>query len=253
MMNVEITDSERIDYLIANKLKIIQSQEVFSFSMDAVLLAKFTYLPIKKGRVMDLCTGNGVIPLLLSTRTQALIEGLEIQERLFHMATRSVKMNELEAKIKIHHMDLKEAPKQIGHGKFDVVTCNPPYMSAQSGEHHQNQHYAVARHELMCCLEDVIRVASHLVKQGGRVSLVHRPNRLIDIITLMRTYRIEPKRMRFVHPKAGKDANMLLIEGMKDGQPDLKLLPPLIVYTDQDEYTEELKEIYYGAGDGIHE
>lgn len=252
-MNVEINESERIDYLIANELKIIQSQEVFSFSMDAVLLAKFAHIPLKKGRVMDLCTGNGVIPLLLSTRTEGLIEGVEIQEKLYQMAIRSVQMNELEAQINLHHMDLKEAPKQIGHGRFDVVTCNPPYMPAQSGEHHQNQHYAIARHELMCCLEDVIRVASHLVKQGGRVSLVHRPNRLIDIIALMRTFKIEPKRMRFVHPKMGKDANMLLIEGMKGGQPDLKLLPPLIVYTDQDEYTAELKEIYYGAGDGFNE
>jgi tRNA1(Val) A37 N6-methylase TrmN6 len=243
-------DAERLDYLPGEELKIIQSSEVFSFSMDAVLLSQFTYLPIQRGRVMDLCTGNGVIPLLLSKRTKAQIEGVEIQERLFNMARRSVSLNQLDKQISIHHMDLKESPQIFGHGTFDVVTCNPPYMPTHTGMHHHNEHFAIARHEIMCCLEDVILTASHLVKPGGRVSLVHRPHRLTDIITLMREYKIEPKRIRFVHPKHGKEANMLLIEGMKDGQPDLRLLPPLVVYNDHNEYTEELKQIYYGdAGD----
>jgi tRNA1(Val) A37 N6-methylase TrmN6 len=248
-MNDIVNHSERLDYLPGQKLKIIQSPNVFSFSMDAVLLARFTYLPIRKGRVMDLCTGNGVIPLLLSKRTKAIIEGVEIQELLFDMALRSVGINQLDAQIKIHHLDLKKATQTFGHGVYDVVTCNPPYMPTQTGMHHRNEHFAIARHELLCCLEDVILTASQLVKPGGRVSLVHRPNRLTDIITLMRQYRLEPKRIRFVHPKQHKEANMLLIEGMKDGQPDIKLLPPLIVYTDKGEYTEELKQIYYRDSD----
>jgi tRNA1(Val) A37 N6-methylase TrmN6 len=238
-------NAERLDYLPGEELKIIQSSEVFSFSMDAVLLAQFTYLPIQKGRVIDLCTGNGVIPLLLSKRTKAHIEAVEIQARLFNMAQRSVVLNQLDQQIIIHHMDLKDTPQTFGHGGFDVVTCNPPYMPIQTGMQHHNEHFAIARHEIMCCLEDVVLTASRLVKPGGRVSLVHRPHRLTDIITLMREYKVEPKRIRFVHPKQGKEANMLLIEGMKDGQPDLRLLPPLVVYNDDNEYTQELKQIYY--------
>jgi tRNA1(Val) A37 N6-methylase TrmN6 len=245
-MNTELLGSERLDYLIANELQIIQSQEVFSFSMDAVLLAKFATLPINKGKIMDLCTGNGVIPLLLSTRSKSQIEAVEIQERLYDMAQRSIALNQLQNRITIHHMDLKEAPAKIGHGLYDVVTCNPPYMPATTGAHHHNEHYAIARHEIMCCLEDVIQVSSQLLRPGGRASFVHRPSRLMDIVTLMRKYKLEPKRIRFVHPKQEKEANMVLIEGMKDAQPELRLLPPLIVYNEHNQYTEELKTIYYG-------
>lgn len=243
--------TERLDYLLTNDLKIIQSKEVFSFSMDAVLLAKFAYLPIQKGRVIDLCTGNGVIPLLLSTRTKAQIEGLDIQERLIDMARRSVAYNQLEEQIKLHHLDLKIAPTVLGHGVFDVVTCNPPYMSAEMGKQNQNQYYAIARHELLCTLEDVIRVSSQLLRPGGKACFVHRPHRLLDLLGLMRQYKLEPKRMRFVHPKQSREANMILVEGTKDGQPELRLLPPLIVYTEDNQFTEELNQIYFeteGAG-----
>lgn len=239
--------TERVDYLIRDELKIIQSKEVFSFSMDAVLLAKFAYLPLKKGRVIDLCTGNGVIPLLLSRRTEAEIEGVEIQERLIDMARRSVKWNKLEHRIRLHHLDLKLAPDVLGHGVYDVVTCNPPYQPKETGLHNQNQYYALARHELLCTLEDVIRVSSQLLRPGGKAAFVHRPHRLIDLLTLMRKYKLEPKRLRFVHPKLGKEANMILVEGMKDARPELRLLPPLIVYTDENQYTEEMNQIYFGT------
>lgn len=246
--------TERADYLLTNDLKIIQSKEVFSFSMDAVLLAKFAYLPLKKGRVIDLCTGNGVIPLLLSARTEAQIEGVEIQARLYDMARRSVEWNNLEEQIKLHHLDLKLAPEQLGHGVYDVVTCNPPYMSAETGRTNQNEHYAYARHELLCTLEDVIRASSQLLRPGGKAAFVHRPHRLLDLLTLMRQYKLEPKRLRFIHPKLGKEANMILVEGTKDGQPELRLLPPLIVYTDENKYTEELQDIYFGSsGEQKHE
>ncbi|WP_025028178.1 tRNA1(Val) (adenine(37)-N6)-methyltransferase [Caldalkalibacillus mannanilyticus] len=246
-MEVKLQQNERMDYLLTNDLKIIQSPEVFSFSMDAVLLAKFASIPLTKGRMMDLCTGNGVIPLLLSARSKAKIEAVEIQDRLFDMANRSVALNQLQDQITIHHMDLKEAPQKIGHGLFDYLTCNPPYMPVVTGEHHQNEHYAIARHEIMCSLEDVIKVSAQLLRPGGKACYVHRPNRLMDILTLMRQYRLEPKRLRFVHPKRHKEANMVLVEGMKDAQPDLKLLPPLVVYDDHNEYTSELQEIYFGA------
>ncbi|MFC4323952.1 tRNA1(Val) (adenine(37)-N6)-methyltransferase [Litchfieldia salsa] len=245
---VELQQGERLDYLLAEDLKIIQSPSVFAFSLDTVLLAKFAYVPIQKGKIIDLCTGNGVIPLLLSLRSKSDITGVEIQERIFDMANRSIQYNQLDDRIHLIHGDLNDMPAKLGHGKFDVVTCNPPYFQTPGkDEMNKNEHLAIARHEIYCTLEDVIRVSSQLVKQGGKVSIVHRPGRLLDIVTLMRKYRLEPKRLRFVYPKEGKEANTLLIEGIKDGGPDLKILPPLVVYNQNNEYTEELKEILYGA------
>nr|WP_240465413.1 tRNA1(Val) (adenine(37)-N6)-methyltransferase [Neobacillus thermocopriae] len=233
--------------MLAGDLRIIQSPSVFSFSLDAVLLAKFAYVPIQKGNIIDLCSGNGVIPLFLSTRTKGKIIGVEIQERLYDMAVRSIQYNGLENRIQMVHGDIKEMPKQLGYGRFEVVTCNPPYFKTPpEGEINPNEHLAIARHEILCTLEDVIKVSSDLVKQGGKVALVHRPGRLMDIVTLMRQYRLEPKRIQFIYPKQGKEANTLLIEAIKDGSPDLKILPPLVVYHDNNEYTKEIRAILYG-------
>ncbi|MGO4890208.1 tRNA1(Val) (adenine(37)-N6)-methyltransferase [Anaerobacillus sp. MEB173] len=244
---VTLNEGERLDYLLHEDLKIVQSQQVFSFSIDAILLAAFAYVPIQKGKIVDLCTGNGVIPIALTKRTKAHILGVEIQERLYDMAVRSVQVNHLEQQIQMINADIKELPKRIEHGQFDVVTCNPPYFNTISeDELNRNEHYAIARHEIYCTLDDVIKVSSQLVKQKGKVALVHRPGRLTDIITLMRKYRIEPKRIQFVHPKKDKDANMILIEGMKDGKQDIKVLPPIFVYNENNEYTKEFSDIYYG-------
>lgn len=248
---VNLKEDERLDYLLAEeKLRIIQSPSVFSFSLDAVLLAKFVYVPIQKGEIIDLCSGNGVIPLFLSTRTRGRITGIEIQERLYDMAVRSVDYNHLHNQINMIHGDIKDAANKLGFGKYDTVTCNPPYFKTPSSEEiNENEHLAIARHEILCTLEDAIKASSQLVKQGGKVAFVHRPGRLLDIITLMRQYRLEPKRIQFVYPKLGKEANTLLIEAIKDGSPDLKILPPLIVYNDDNEYTPELKAILYGQGE----
>jgi tRNA1(Val) A37 N6-methylase TrmN6 len=247
MKVIDLRDDERLDYLLAEDMKIIQSPSVFAFSLDAVLLAKFVYVPIQKGNLVDLCTGNGVIPLLLSKRTKGKIIGVEIQEKIYDMAKRSVHYNRLDEQIEIIHGDIKDMPAQLGYSKFDVVTCNPPYFPTPSqDEINKNEHFAIARHEIYCTLEDVIRVSSQLLKQGGKAAFVHRPERLLDIVTLMRQYRLEPKRLRFVYPKAGKEANTILIEGIKDGNAGLKILPPLVVYHDNNEYTTELKEILYG-------
>jgi tRNA1(Val) A37 N6-methylase TrmN6 len=244
---IELYGDERLDYLLNEDMRIIQSPSVFAFSLDAVLLAKFAYMPIQKGQIVDLCTGNGVIPLLLSKRTKGKIIGVEIQERLYDMAKRSVQYNELEEQVEIIHGDIKDMPQQLGYSKYDVVTCNPPYFPTVSAdEMNKNRHLAIARHEIYCTLEDVIKVSSQLLKQGGKAAFVHRPGRLLDIVTLMRQYRLEPKRLRFVYPKMGKEANTILIEGIKDGSPDLKILPPLIVYNDYNEYTDEVKQILYG-------
>ena len=248
-MDVTLLPTERIDDLLTHNLKIIQSHEVFSFSMDAVLLARFVSVPIQKGRIMDLCTGNGVIPLLLTTRTKASIAGMEIQPRLYDMALRNVVLNHLEEQISIQLGDLKEAPSPANNGQYDVVTCNPPYMHGNTGDRNQNEHFAIARHEITCTLEDVIRVCAHLTRSGGKVALVHRPSRLTEIIELMKKYKVEPKRVRFVHPKSAAEANMVLIEGIRDGKPSLKVSPPLIVYEEDGSYCKEIMDIYFGSKD----
>lgn len=243
---VALLPNERIDDLLTKDLKIIQSAEVFSFSMDAVLLARFCSVP-PRGRIADLCTGNGVIPLLLSTRTRGDIVGVEIQERLADMAERSVRLNGLQGRVHIARGDLKEAHRFLEAGRYDLVTVNPPYLPVVAGEQNLNSHVAAARHEIHCNLEDVVAACGRIVKAGGKVSMVHRPARLVDLLVLMRKYRIEPKRIRFVHPRDGVEANMVLVEGMKDGKPEVRLLPPLIVYRNETEYCDELVGIYYGT------
>ncbi|TDF91611.1 tRNA1(Val) (adenine(37)-N6)-methyltransferase [Paenibacillus piri] len=247
MNNVNLKASERLDDLLTENIKIIQSGEVFSFSLDAVLLGRFSYVPpTARGRVVDLCTGNGVIPLLLTTRTKASIVGVEIQDRLADMAERNVRINKLEQQVRIVHGDLRHADKQLGHGVFDVVTVNPPYLPVPNGEQNVNEHVAAARHEVHCTLEDVVKASSRLVRSGGRVAMVHRPSRLVEIFCVMREYRLEPKRIRYVHPRAGEEANMVLIEALRDGKPELRTLPPLIVYKNKTEYCDELLDVYYG-------
>ncbi len=224
---------ERIDDLMTeNGLRIIQSREVFSFSLDAVLLSRFAVIP-KYGRIVDLCSGNGVIPLLLSTRTLAQIDGIEIQPRLADMARRSVSMNQLSEQIHIIEQDLRLYPKQAGNGIYDAVTVNPPYMRLTSGESNENEHYAIARHEIHCTIEDVAQACARLVRPGGKISMVHRPSRLLDIIDALRKWKLEPKRIQFVHPNANTEANMVLIEAVRDGKPDIKLLPPIMVYNEK--------------------
>lgn len=241
-----LRDDERIDDLQVRQLKIIQSPHTFSFSMDAVLLARFCTVPAK-GRILDLCTGSGVIPLLLTTRTKARIIGVDIQPELCDMASRSVAMNGLQDQIDIVHGDLKEYPGTPGPGSFDLVTVNPPYMPVPAGETNPNPAVAAARHELLCNLEDVVAACARTVKSGGKVAIIHRPSRLADLVVLMRNFRIEPKRIRMVHPGIKKEANMVLIEGIKDGGKEIRMLPPLIVYDDEGQYTPEVHEIYYGS------
>jgi len=239
----DLQSGERLDDLLTHDLKIIQSAEVFSFSLDAVLLARFAGVP-PRGRVLDLCAGNGVIPMLLTTRTEATIDAVEIQPRLADMAKRSVRLNDLNGRVNVIEADLREWKSESG--LYDAVTVNPPYLPLSSGDVKGNVHQAMARHEIGCTLEDVVAACARNVKIGGRVSMVHRPSRMADIIDLMRRYRIEPKRVRFVHPRREAEANMILIEGTRDGKPEIRLLPPLIVYEEDGEYAPELLAVFYG-------
>lgn len=246
---VQLYGDERIDFLLAEEnMRIIQSPTVFAFSLDAVLLADFTYVPKTRGKILDLCTGNGVIPLFLSRRSNVPITGVELQERLYDMAVRNIELNGLGDQLDMIHGDLKDMPAYYGNRKFDLVTCNPPYFpTPKSDEQNINEHLAIARHEIHCSLEEVIQSCSRLAKSGGKVSMVHRPERLVEIIELFKKYKLEPKRMRLVYPKEGKEANILLIEGTRDGKPGLKILPPLYALTENDEYTSELRGILYGG------
>ncbi|MDF2720956.1 MAG: hypothetical protein K0Q59_631 [Paenibacillus sp.] len=247
--NSVLRPGERLDDLLTHDLRIIQSDEVFSFSLDAVLLARFCTVP-PRGRIADLCTGNGVIPLLLSTRTKAHISAIEIQERLADMARRNVELNRLGGSIRIDHGDLKLAHQQWGLGQFDLITVNPPYLAVTSGDLKTNPHIAAARHELYCTLDDVLAACSRLVRTGGKVAMVHRPSRLAEIIVAMTRYKLEPKRLRFIHPRAGMEANMVLIEAVRDGKPEIRLLPPLIVH-EGNGYCQELLDVYYGRADRL--
>ena len=247
-----LQDGERIDDLLTHRLRIIQSDEVFAFSLDAVLLARFCTVP-PRGRVMDLCTGNGVIPLLLSTRTKAGIDCVEIQDRLADMAERNVFMNGLQKQIRVFHADLKTIQERTGTGGYDLVTVNPPYLPVVNGDQNRNEHIAAARHEIYCTLDDVAACCSRLLRSGGKAAMVHRPARLPDIIQCFRAHKLEPKRLRFIHPRLNAEANMVLIEAAKEGKPELRLLPPVIVHQEDGSYTEEIRSIMYGEKSSLGE
>lgn len=194
--------------------------------------------------VVDLCTGTGIVAILLSGKTNAKkIVGVEIQEECSEMARRSVEMNSLQDRVEILNEDLKKLKNIIGAGSVDTVTVNPPYMKAGSAIINEVNSLTIARHEVCCTLEDVIKEAARMLKTNGEFFMVHKPERLVDIFCIMRKYKIEPKRIRFVHPSAEKPANIVLIEGSRDGKEFLKFEKPLYVYEDG-EYTDEIYEIY---------
>lgn len=243
-MDVELKENERIDDLQRNGYRIIQNPAKFCFGMDAVLLSGF--VRVKPGaKVLDLGTGTGIIPLLVEAKTQAAqISAIEIQEESADMARRSVQLNGLEDRINIVTGDLREAVKFFDAASFDVVTCNPPYMIGQHGLTNPDEPKAIARHEILCTLEDVVRTAAKLLKPGGYFCMVHRPFRLAEIITVMTEYKLEPKRMKFVFPYVDKEPNMVLVEGCRGGKPRMTVEKPLIVYKEPNVYTDEIYDVY---------
>lgn len=243
-MEVKVYDNERVDDLQYKGLRLIQKKYGFCFGIDAVLLANFADVK-KDDRVIDLGTGTGIIPVLLAGKTQAkTIIGLEIQTEMAEMAARSVELNNLGGRVKIINGDIRNSLEYFGPSKFNVVVTNPPYMNMGGGLVNPSDAKAVSRHEILCTLEDVIKAGSKLLVSGGQLAMVHRPERLVDIIWLMRSYRIEPKYLRFVYPSPYKKANLLLIKGTRNGNPQLKMMEPLYVYDEKGNYTDEINKIY---------
>jgi tRNA1Val (adenine37-N6)-methyltransferase len=239
-----LEENERIDNLPGCNYRLIQDKYGFCYGTDAVLLSSFCDVK-RNSNIVDLGTGTGIIPILLCSKFHIQkIYGVEIQEEVAHMAKRSVALNNLEDKIEIINMDLKNSLDVLGREKYDVVTSNPPYMKHGGGLLNQNDKMAISRHEIACSLEDVIRISSGLLKQGGRFFMIHRPYRLVDIVWFLRKYGLEPKKIRFVHPKPSKKPNLLLIKSVKGGNRELKYEPPLYVYDENGNYTDEIYKIY---------
>ena len=236
---------ERIDDLHRNGYKIIQNTKGFCFGMDAVLLSGFA--KIKKGEnTLDMCTGTGIIPILLEAKTQGEhFSAIEIQEDVADMARRSVKLNRLENKIDIITGDIKECTKYFTASYFDVITCNPPYMVPGKGYTSENTPKAVSRHEILCSIDDVFSSAGKMLKYGGRMYIIHRSERMTDIFVSARKHNMEPKTLRLVYPYTDKGCELILMELTKGGKPGLKVLPPLIIYKTDGSYTDEVYDIYY--------
>jgi len=239
-----LKDGERLDDLQCKGYHIIQGPARFCFGMDVVLLSGFA--KAKKGEnVLDLGTGTGIIPILMAAKTEGeSFTALEIQEESADMARRSVSYNHLDEKVNIVTGDIKDASKIFGASSFDVITTNPPYMIGTHGENSPSEAKAIARHEVLCTLDDILRESARLLKPKGRFYMVHRPFRLAEIMSKMVEYKIEPKRMRLVYPYIDKEPNMVLIEGLRGGKSRMTVEPPLIVYKEPGVYTDEIYELY---------
>ena len=233
------------DLLEINNLKIYQDTELFSFSLDSVLLPNFVTLNKNIKNVLDIGSGNACIPLILTTKTNASITGIEIQEKSYDLGQKSIKYNNLDDKITFINQDIREFAKEIESDSFDTITCNPPYFKVnEESRFNKNDYKTIARHEVMLNLEDLFKIAKKLLKNNGNIAIVHRPERLIDIIEEMRKNNIEPKKIQFVYPDINKESNILLIEGVKNGKPGLKILKPLYSHLDNGEYTDEIKQFF---------
>ncbi len=229
-----------LNYLLGYpNLKVYQDDSMFKFSIDSVLLPNFVTLSKKKGRILDIGCGNGVIPIVLTTRTSNHIDGVEIQKDVYELAKRSVEYNNLEDQISIYNEDIKEFSKNSETDMYDTITCNPPYFKDM--KQNDDLHKTYARHEETLNVEEVMVIAKKLLKNNGNIAIVHRTERLIDIISAMKENNIEPKKIQFVYSKKDKPSNILLIEGTKNGKPGVKIMEPLYLHNSDHTYTEQLK------------
>lgn len=234
------------NYLLGYKnMYIYQDTDMFNFSLDSVLLPNFVTINKKHKVIMDIGCGNAPIPLILSTRTDAKIIGVEIQKNSYDLAVESVKENNLENQIEIINADINELYKDMESDSIDVITCNPPYFKyKETSNLNESDYKTIARHELMLDVERLLKISKKLLKNNGIVAIVHRPERLIEIIELMKSNNIEPKKIQLVYPGINKEANILLIEGVKNGNPGLKIMPPLYSHDENGEYTDEMKKYF---------
>jgi len=237
---------ETINYLLGyENLKIYQDTEMFNFSLDSVLLPNFVTITKKNKRILDIGTGNAVIPMILTTKTDALIDAVEIQKDVYELGKKSIELNNLQDKINIINQDIKEYSKNMETDTYDVITCNPPFFKVtETSNLNMNDYKTIARHEVKLNLDDIMSIGRKLLKNNGNIAIVHRTDRLIDIITTMRKYNIEPKKIRFIYPKKNTESNIVLVEGTKNGNPGLKILSPLVSHTEEDEYTDEIKQYF---------
>ena len=235
------------DFLFDNDRVIIyQDNDYFKFSVDSVLLANFVSINLRDRKIMDLACGNAPIPMLLTFKTKALIYGVELQKEIYDLAVESVKENKMDKQIHLICDDVKNIYDKFDSDMFDIVTCNPPYFKENGKMINSNMVKCLARHEVSLNLEDILKVSKKILKNGGKLSIVHSSNRLIEIITLFKKYNIEPKKLQFVYPKSGKDSHIILIEGVKNGRPGLKVLSPLIIYDKDGNYNKDILKMFKG-------
>ena len=240
-----LKDNERIDDLQINNLKIIQNKDGFCFGIDSVILSDFAKDIKKNSKIIDLGTGTGIISILLTAKTNpSSIVGVELQEDVANMAQRSVKLNNLENKINIINKNIKDLDKILKNNEYDVIVTNPPYMKANTGLKNENNSKLISRHEVECTLEDIARISYKLLRDKGEVYMVHRPDRLVDIMEIFRIYKLEIKEMRLVYPQEDSQANLVLIKAVKNAKPFLKIHTPLYVYKETGKYTDEILKIY---------
>jgi len=241
-MNVANVVNDLVGY---ENLKIIQNTEYFNFSLESILLPRFCEIKKGKLKIMDLCTGNAPIPLILSTLTSSNIIGVEIQKEIYDLAVQSVVINNLQDRISLINMDVRNIASEFNTDSFDLITCNPPYFKyVESSNINDNSVKSIARHEISITLEDIIKIGRKLLKNNGSLVIVHRTDRLSEIIKLMEDNNLAPKRMRFIYPKTGENSNLVLIDARKNGNVGLKVLPPLICHNEDGSYTEEVLNMF---------
>ncbi len=244
-MNIELKENERIDDLEFNNLKIIQNEEGFCFGIDAVLLSDFAKNIKKNSKVLDLGTGTGIISILLCEKTELKkIIGVEVQEEVYDMACRSAKLNNLENKFEVINENILNLENVLEKNSFDVIVTNPPYKKQNTGVINEAEKKLISRHEILADLEDFIKISSKLLKCKGEFYMVHRPDRLVDIFSLMRKYKIEPKEIRMVFSNEKNPPKMVLVKGVKNGGEYLKFRENLYIYKNDGSYTDEILKIY---------
>ena len=228
-----------------NGLKIVQNSDYFNFSLESILLPRFCILNKKEYKIMDLCTGNAPIPLILSTMTTSKIIGVELQKEIYELAKESVRINNLDDRIDIINLDIKDLFNKYNTDSFDLITCNPPYFKySESSNINDNQIKSIARHEIKINLEDILVISKKLLKNGSSLVMVHTISRMIEVLTMMKKNNLEVKRIQVIYPKANEEANLFLVEARKNGSTGVKVLPPLICHNEDGSYTEEVLKIF---------